>query len=60
MDLAWWRDLVIVGLGLITTAAIAFISIIIFLVYKRLKTLMNSAKEVVDKVKKCVLIFRRP
>jgi len=50
MDITWWRDLVIVVLGLITTIAIVFLSIIIYMFYKRTVTLMNSANEVVDKV----------
>ena len=50
MDISWWRDLVIVVLGLITTIAIVFLSIIIFMFYKRTMTLMDSANEVVDKV----------
>ncbi len=50
MEISWWRDLVIVVLGLITTIAIVFLSIIIFMFYKRTITLIESANEVVGKV----------
>jgi hypothetical protein len=50
MDLAAWRDLVIIFWGVIATIAIIFISIITYLFYKRTMSLLESADEVVGKV----------
>jgi hypothetical protein len=50
MDLSWWRDLVIVVWGLITTIAAVCICIIVFLLYKKLVPLVENADMVVGKV----------
>jgi hypothetical protein len=53
-EISWWRDLVIVILGLITTIALIFISIIVFLFYKRTMSLLESADSVVGKVSEII------
>ncbi len=50
MDLSWWRDLVIVIWGLITTIAVICICILVFLLYKKLVPLVEDADIVVGKV----------
>ena len=50
MDLAGWRDMVIVIWGLIATVAIIFIAVIVYLFYRRTMTLLESANGVVDQV----------
>jgi hypothetical protein len=47
MDIAWWRDLIIVIWGIVATIAVAVIAIIAFLFYKKLSTLIDSADYVV-------------
>lgn len=42
MDLAWWRDLVIVILGLVGTVALVSITIVAILLYKRILKTMDS------------------
>ena len=53
-EISWWRDLVIVILGLIATIALIFISIIVFLFYKRTMSLLESADSVVGKVSEII------
>ncbi len=43
MDMAWWRDLVIVIWGLIGTIAMIFLCIIFLLFYRKATALMESA-----------------
>ena len=50
MDLAAWRDMVIIVWGLIATIAVIFMSVIIYLFYKRTISLLESADAVVGKV----------
>ena len=50
MDLAWWRDLVIVIWGLISAIAAVCICIVVFLLYKKLVPLVEDANIVVGKV----------
>ena len=50
MDLAWWRDLVIVIWGLVTTVAVICIGILVVLLYKKLVPLVEDANVVVGKV----------
>ena len=50
MDLSWWRDLVIVIGGLVTTIAAVCICILVFLLYKKLVPLVEDANIVVGKV----------
>ena len=50
MDLSWWRDLVIVIWGVITTVAVICICIIAVLLYKRVVPLVEDANIVVGKV----------
>ena len=50
MDLSWWRDLVIVIWGLITTITAICICILVILLYKKLVPLVEDANIVVGKV----------
>lgn len=50
MDLSWWRDLVIVIWGLITTIAVICVCILAFMLYKKLVPLVEDANIVVGKV----------
>lgn len=50
MDLAAWRDLIIVIWGIVGTVALIFICIIVYMFYKRTMSLLESADLVVDKV----------
>ncbi|MBN1375143.1 MAG: hypothetical protein JXA01_03195 [Dehalococcoidia bacterium] len=50
MDLATWRDLVIVIWGFIGVLAIIFLCIIVLLFYRKTSSLIKSADTVVGKV----------
>ena len=50
MDIAWWRDLAIIILGFITIIALASVSLIVFLLYKRLIPLIDSTNEAIHNV----------
>jgi hypothetical protein len=50
MDLAAWRDLIIVIWGIIGILASIIVSIVIILMYKQTTTLVESAKVVVERV----------
>jgi hypothetical protein len=50
MDLAAWRDLIIVIWGIVGTVALIFICIIAYMFYKRTMSLLESADLVVAKV----------
>jgi len=44
MDIAWLRDLVIIIATLVAAGVLIFISVLIFLVYRRVKSILDSAK----------------
>ena len=50
MDLSWWRDLVIVIWGLITTITAICVCILAFLLYKKLVPLVEDIDIAVGKV----------
>jgi hypothetical protein len=50
MDLAGWRDMMIVIWGAIGTLTLIFICIIVFLFYRKLSLLLNSANYIFGKV----------
>ena len=50
MDLAWWRDLVLVVWGLIGALATVFICVLIFMLYRQTIPLVHTANKAVDKV----------
>lgn len=50
MNLADWRDLMIVIWGAVGILILIFVGVIIFLFYRKLSTLLDSANYVVDKV----------
>ena len=58
MDMAWFRDLSITILGLVTTVALIFASILAYRLYRKAKSVlqlaestMQSAEDIVDLVK---------
>ena len=44
MSIEWFRDLAIIILGLGATAAIIFIGVLVFLLYRKLRPILNSVK----------------
>ena len=42
MEIAWFRDLVICVWGLIATLLLIFVAVILFLLYKKAKVVLNS------------------
>ena len=57
MSIEWFRDLVLCIFGLGVTAAIIFIAVLVFLVYRRLKPAMDSLKstaKTVESISSCV------
>jgi len=48
MDLSWWRDLAIVVWAGIATIAVIFVSVTVFLLYRKLVPLMKSADAVME------------
>ena len=50
MDLAAWRDLIIVIWGIVGTVALIFICIIVYMFYRRTMSLLDSADLVVAKL----------
>ena len=57
MSIEWFRDLVLCIFGLGTTAAIIFIAVLVFLMYRRLKPVMDSLQstaKTVESISSCV------
>ncbi|MGA2157624.1 MAG: hypothetical protein ABSG90_00255 [Dehalococcoidia bacterium] len=54
MDLASWRDLILIIWGLVTTVCIVFITVILFLFYRRTISLIESTDLVVARVGRIV------
>ena len=50
MELSFWRDIILIIWGLVATVAIVFISIILFLFYRRTISLLDSTDLVVARV----------
>lgn len=46
MEIAWFRDLAICILGLVAILAIIFITIIVFVLYRKVKRIMDSAESI--------------
>ena len=44
MDIAWFRDLVICISGLVVTVVVIFIAVLVYLLYNKAKSLMDSIK----------------
>ena len=49
MGIEWYRDLVICVMGIITIAALIFIAILVFSLYKKIKLLTNKINTLSDK-----------
>ncbi len=49
MDISWWRDLVIVIWGIVATIAVVVVAIVMFLLYRKISTLMDSMDYVMAK-----------
>ena len=57
MDIQWFRDLAICILGFGATLVIIFMGILAFLLYRRLKPILDSAKaaaKTVENISSCV------
>ena len=57
MSIAWFRDLAIVILGLGVTVVVIFIGILAFLLYRKLKPILDSVKaatKTVENISTCV------
>ena len=54
MELSSWRDIILVIWGLVATVAMVFISVILFLFYRKMVTVLDSTDLVVNKVSKIV------
>src|SRR4030042_150861 len=44
MDIAWFRDLVICISGLVVTVVVIFIAVLVYLLYNKARSLMDSIK----------------
>ena len=42
MDIAWFRDLVICVWGLVATLLLIFLAVLVFLLYRKAKVVLNS------------------
>ncbi len=49
MDISWWRDLVIVIWGVVATVAVVIVAIVMFLLYRKISTIMDSMDYVLAK-----------
>ena len=57
MSIEWFRDLVLCIFGLGVTAAVIFIAVLVFLMYRRLKPVMDSLEstaKTVESISSCV------
>jgi len=57
VSIEWFRDLVICILGLGATAAVIFIAVIIFLLYRKIRPILDSTKattKTVENISSCV------
>ena len=54
MELSSWRDVILVIWGLVATVAMVFISVVLFLFYRKMVTVLDSTDLVVNKVSKIV------
>ena len=57
MSIEWFRDLVICILGLGATTAVIFIAVIIFLLYRKIRPILDSTKattKTVENISSCV------
>lgn len=49
MELSMWRDVILIVWGLVATAAMVFISVILFLFYRKTVSLIDSTDMLIDK-----------
>ena len=49
MELSSWRDIILIIWGLVATVAMVFISVILFLFYRKTVTVLNSTDLIVNK-----------
>ena len=50
MELSAWRDVILIIWGLVATAAMVFISVILFLFYRKTTSVLDSTDLMVNKV----------
>ena len=46
MEIAWFRDLTIVILGVVAIIAIIFLAVVVYVIYKKIKRILDSAESV--------------
>ena len=54
MELSSWRDVILIIWGLVATVAIVFISVILFLFYRKTSSMLDSTDLMVNKVSEIV------
>ncbi|MDD5127157.1 MAG: hypothetical protein PHR43_03530 [Dehalococcoidales bacterium] len=54
MSIEWWRDLVLVIFGIAATVLVLFSTVLIFMVYRRIKVMLKSVAAVTGKVEDIV------
>ncbi len=54
MDIAWFRDLVIILQGVVTIALLVMLGILAWAVYRRVKAIGDSAKQITTSVQEVV------
>ena len=58
MEIAWFRDLVICILGLVSVIVIIFLAVLSYVCYKKVKRVLESAESVSDAAKGIVIDVR--
>lgn len=54
MDISWFRDLAIIILMLVAAGVLIFIAALAFPLYRRVKYILGSVKDIMDSVKSVV------
>ncbi|MBM3118300.1 MAG: hypothetical protein FJ006_01875 [Chloroflexi bacterium] len=58
MDIAWFRDLVIVISGLVVTCVVVFIAILAYLLYNRARSVLNSVEAIATTVREITSVVK--
>ena len=58
MEIAWFRDLVICILGLVSVIVIVFLAVLSYVFYKKIKRVLDAAESVSDSAKGIVTDVR--
>lgn len=54
MDISWWRDMMIIIWGFITTIAVTFLCVIVYRFYRKTILILRSADSLVAKANEVV------